>query len=167
MKQGFAIALAAVLLAGCAGAEDRKPADAAKAPAAAKCEPPPTQLVTKDLVVGNGRTVENRTPILVNYTGWLYDGCVKDFKGREFDTSIGRPTPFGFIAGIGNVIKGWQQGVIGMKEHGRRLLIIPPDMAYGAQSNDKIPPNSTLVFEVEVITIVGGNPTRPAQPRPQ
>jgi FKBP-type peptidyl-prolyl cis-trans isomerase FkpA len=168
LKQALAIVLAAALVVGCATAEEHKAAEAGKAAAPAKCEPPPKELVTKDLVVGTGRTVENRTPVLVNYTGWLYDGCAKDLKGKEFDSSAGRVTPFGFIAGIGNVIKGWQQGVIGMKEKGKRLLVIPPDMAYGAREiAGKIPPNSTLVFEVEVITIVGGPPSPSQKTTPQ
>jgi len=167
LKQAFAIAFAAVITVACA-AQESKTADAPKAAAAPKCEPPPKELVTKDLVVGTGRTVESRMPVLVNYTGWLYDGCAKDLKGKQFDTSVGRPTPFGFIAGIGNVIKGWQQGVIGMKEKGKRLLIIPPDLAYGQRAiGDKIPPNSTLVFEVDLVTIVSGPATQPQQPKPQ
>ena len=167
MKQAFAILLAAALAAGCATSADEKTADAAKA-AAPKCEPAPKELVTKDLVIGTGRTIESRMPVLVNYTGWLYDGCAKDFRGKEFDSSAGRATPFGFIAGIGNVIKGWQQGVIGMKEKGKRVLIIPPQLAYGERAiGDKIPPNSTLVFEIEVITIVGGPPTASQQTQPK
>ena len=163
MKQAFAMALAA-LVVGCATAEGEKTADAATPAAPAKCEAPPKDLVTKDLVVGTGRTVESRMPVLVNYTGWLYDGCAKDFKGKEFDTSIGRPAPFGFLAGIGNVIKGWQQGVIGMKEKGKRLLIIPPQLAYGARAiGDKIPANSTLVFEIDLITIIGPPPQQQPQ----
>jgi len=168
LKQAIAMALVAALVGSCATAQDSKTADAAKAAAPAKCEPPPKELVTKDLVVGTGRTIENRTPVLVNYTGWLYDGCAKDLKGKEFDSSAGRATPFGFIAGIGNVIKGWQQGVIGMREKGKRLLIIPPQLAYGERSiGDKIPANSTLVFEVEIITIVGGPPTPLQKTTPQ
>jgi FKBP-type peptidyl-prolyl cis-trans isomerase len=168
LKQAFAIALAAALVVGCATAEGQKFAEAGKAAAPAKCEPPPRDLVVKDLVVGTGRTVESRMPVLVNYTGWLYDGCAKDLRGRQFDSSAGRATPFGFIAGIGNVIKGWQQGVIGMKEKGKRVLIIPPQLAYGERAiGDRIPANSTLVFEVEVITIVGGPPTPSQQTRPQ
>ena len=118
MKQAFAIVLTVLLMAGCATAEEKKSADAGNAAAPAKCEPPPKDLVVKDLEVGTGRTVESRMPVLVNYTGWLYDGCAKDLKGKEFDSSVGRATPFGFLAGIGNVIKGWQRGVIGMKEKG-------------------------------------------------
>ena len=168
MKQAFAIALAALLVVGCATAEESKSADAAKAAAPAKCEPPPRDLVVKDLVVGTGRTVESRMPVLVNYTGWLYDGCAKDFKGKEFDSSVGRATPFGFIAGIGNVIKGWQQGVIGMKEKGKRVLIIPPQLAYGERAiADKIPANSTLVFEIDLLTIVGGPPSPSQQTQPK
>lgn len=152
MKHAIAVALAALLTVSCAAAQQTPPAEAAK-PA---CKPPPKDLVTKDLEIGKGRTVEMRVPIYVNYTGWLYDGCAKDFKGAQFDTSAGRATPFGFIAGVGPVIKGWNEGVIGMKEHGKRLLVIPPDKAYGERGSPdgRIPPHATLVFEIEVIQFV-------------
>ncbi len=163
MKQAIAVGLAALLATACATAQ-------VTAPAKSECQPPPKDLVVKDLEVGKGRTGEMRTPIYVNYTGWLYDGCAKDFKGAMFDTSAGRSTPFGFVAGAGPVIKGWNEGVIGMKEKGKRLLIIPPDKAYGERGagNGKIPPNATLVFEIEVIQFVmPGLNTVPAPRKPQ
>ncbi len=163
MKHAIALALAATFAAGCATAQDARSTTNANAqPAQAQCAPPPKELVIKDLEVGKGRTVENRTPVLVNYTGWLYDGCSKDLKGAQFDTSTGRATPLGFIAGIGNVIDGWKKGVIGMKEQGKRLLVIPPDQAYGEKGtrDGKIPPNATLVFEIELLTIISGPTTQ-------
>jgi FKBP-type peptidyl-prolyl cis-trans isomerase len=136
-------------------AQDAKPAAAAAPkPACAAPKAPPKDLVKKDLAPGTGRETKFRTAVVVHYTGWLYDGCAADLKGAEFDSSRGRPTPFGFMVGAGRVIKGWDEGVIGMKETGaKRLLVIPPDKAYGDKSvaGGKIPANSTLVFEVETI----------------
>jgi FKBP-type peptidyl-prolyl cis-trans isomerase len=102
--------------------------------------------------------------VLVGYTGWLYDPCKPDHKGEMFDTSAGRPTPFGLIVGTGRVIQGWDEGLIGMREKGKRLLIIPPDKAYGAKgAGDKIPPNATLVFEVELLQVIMRGPPEPAK----
>lgn len=166
MKQ--AIALAAMALAACANAQDVKKA----ADATASCAPPPKELVTKDLETGTGdRVVINRSAVLVTYTGWVYDGCAKDFKGVKFDSSEARTTPFGFMVGVGKVIKGWDEGVLGMKEKGaKRLLIIPADKAYGAEggADGKIPPNSALVFEVQTIQFAyyPGDPTTKPGPAP-
>jgi FKBP-type peptidyl-prolyl cis-trans isomerase FkpA len=159
LKKAMIAALVAVCVAGIANAEEAKKSDKAA------CEPPPKELVMKDIVVGTGATVEFKSPTYVGYTGWLYDPCKPDHKGDMFDTSQGRSTPFGFIVGAGRVIKGWDEGVLGMKEGGKRLLVIPPDKGYGSQNvgGGKIPPNSTLVFEVEVTNIIGNGPkTGPA-----
>lgn len=151
-----AIALLAViaLAAACTSAPSRTETQAAAAPAKATCEAAPHELVVKDLQPGNGEAVRFRTAVLVNYTGWLWDGCAKDHKGAQFDTSIGRPVPFSFMVGAGRVIRGWDQGLIGMKEGGKRLLIIPPQMGYGLQGAGRIPPNSTLVFEIDLLKII-------------
>lgn len=161
MKTAIRAALTAVIALGIAHAADEKK-DAPKG----ACAPPPTQLVTKDLKEGDGKTVAEHSPTLVQYTGWLYDPCAPDHKGAQFDSSQGRP-PFSFIAGAGRVIKGWDEGVIGMKEHGKRLLVIPPDKAYGQRGagNGRIPPNATLVFEVEVVAIVGSGMSTIQVPR--
>lgn len=136
-------------LAGCATAQ------VAAAPAKTVCDPPPKDLVVKDLKGGTGQTVKLRSAVAVAYTGWLYDGCKNDFKGVVFDTNVGKPAPFGFMVGAGRVIKGWDEGLIGMREKGKRLLIIPADKAYGNRAaGDKIPPNSALVFEIELHNIV-------------
>ena len=158
MKKAFSAALAAVIAMGVAYAADEKK-DEKKA-----CEPPPKTLVTKDLDPGSGKTVQVRTIIYAAYTGWLYDPCAPDHKGEMFDTSEKRQIPFGFMVGAGKVIKGWDEGLIGMKEHGKRLLIIPPDLAYGEKGagGGRIPPNATLVFEVSVISIPFDTP--PAEP---
>ena len=154
MNKAYAAALVAAVVMGCASVEDAK---------RAACEAAPTQLVTKDLNVGTGADVVFRTAVLVSYTGWLYDPCAPDHKGAMFDSSEGRVTPFGFVIGAGRVIKGWDEGVIGMKVDGKRLLVIPPDKGYGAAGagGGKIPPNSTLVFEVILLKIING-PTTPA-----
>lgn len=115
------------------------------------------ELVKQDLSVPpEGKVAEQGKAVLVNYTGWLYDPKAKDQKGEQFDTSVGRPTPFGFVIGAGRVIKGWDEGVPGMREGGKRRLIIPAAMAYGERGagNGKIPPNATLLFEVELIKIL-------------
>jgi FKBP-type peptidyl-prolyl cis-trans isomerase len=153
LKAILASILAVLALAACA--PEAPKTVAAPAPAAPVCKPAPTELVTKDLEPGTGDTVRFRSAALVSYTGWLYDGCAKDLKGAQFDTSEGRATPFGFIVGAGRVIRGWDEGVIGMKEGGKRLLVIPPDKAYGLNgSPPRIPPNAPLVFEVTVLKIV-------------
>ena len=113
------------------------------------------ELVIKDTKIGEGKVAEKEKAVLVHYTGWLYDPKAPDQKGAQFDTSVGRPTPFGFTLGVGRVIKGWDEGIPGMKEGGKRTLIIPPSMAYGERgAGGVIPPNATLLFEVELIDVV-------------
>ena len=140
----------------------------AQAPAKGNCAPPPKDLVVKEVEAGKGDAVASRSGILVHYTGWLYDGCAKDFKGEQFDSSVGRPVPFSFLVGVGKVIKGWDEGVLGMKAGGKRVLIIPPDKGYGERGagGGKIPPNATLVFDVQVIAIpVPPPPAQGAAPK--
>ena len=89
----------------------------------------------------------------VNYTGWLYSADAPENKGNQFDSSIGRG-PFSFRLGGGQVIRGWDQGVQGMKVGGQRRLILPPEFAYGARgAGNVIPPNATLVFDVELLDV--------------
>ena len=161
MNRVIAIAGLALAAAACsAPAPDTRatsgPAAAAASAPAGACQPPPKELVTRDLTPGTGRELRTRSAVNVNYTGWVYDGCKPDFKGPMFDTSDGRPTPFGFMVGAGRVIKGWDEGLVGMKEKGKRLLIIPPDKSYGERevAGGKIPANSTLVFEVTLVEII-------------
>ncbi|MCB1955871.1 MAG: FKBP-type peptidyl-prolyl cis-trans isomerase [Rhodocyclaceae bacterium] len=104
-------------------------------------------LVIEDLVAGNGDTAESGKTVSVHYTGWLTDGT-------KFDSSKDRNQPFSFPLGAGYVIKGWDQGVQGMKVGGTRKITIPPELGYGARgAGGVIPPNATLVFEVELLGV--------------
>ena len=104
------------------------------------------QLVSEDLVVGTGTAAAAGKTVEVHYTGWLTDGT-------KFDSSVGRG-PFDFKLGAGQVIRGWDQGVVGMKVGGKRKLTIPPELAYGDRGfPGAIPPSSTLVFEVELLNV--------------
>ncbi len=155
MKSLPALIFLAVLATGCAAAGHTPSGASRSAAAERQCKPPPQDLVVKDLETGKGDAVRFRTAVLVSYTGWLYDGCAPDLKGAEFDTSKTRATPFGFIVGVGRVIRGWDEGLIGMKEGGKRLLVIPADKAYGLKgAPPKIPPNAALVFEIELLKII-------------
>jgi FKBP-type peptidyl-prolyl cis-trans isomerase FkpA len=104
-----------------------------------------TNIVIQDQAVGTGAEAKSGDVITVNYTGRLSDGTV-------FDTSIGRE-PLQFMLGASNIIPGWNQGIEGMKVGGKRLLIIPPSLAYGAQGIGPIPPNATLIFEIDLLDV--------------
>ncbi len=106
----------------------------------------PSGLVYEDLQVGDGAVVKSGDTVTVNYTGWLEDGTV-------FDSSITSGQTVDFVIGVGNVISGWDEGVVGMKVNGTRLLVIPPALGYGSSANGSIPANSTLIFEVQVVAI--------------
>jgi FKBP-type peptidyl-prolyl cis-trans isomerase FkpA len=107
---------------------------------------------TTDLQVGTGREAANGGRLIVNYTGWLYSSSAPDNKGAQFDTSIGRG-PYPFVLGAGQVIRGWDQGIVGMRIGGVRRLVIPPELAYGAQGSGPIPGNATILFEVSLLDI--------------
>jgi FKBP-type peptidyl-prolyl cis-trans isomerase FkpA len=107
---------------------------------------------TTDLTVGTGTTATAGRLVSVNYTGWLYDASKAENKGTQFDSSTGRG-PFSFVLGAGQVIAGWDQGVVGMKVGGKRRLVIPPSLGYGAAGVGPIPGNSTLVFDVELLAV--------------
>src|SRR5438093_592537 len=112
-----------------------------------------TQLMKQDVKTGTGPEAAPGRQVQVHYTGWLYDESKSDHKGRQFDSSRGNE-PFSFRLGGGQVIPGWDQGVAGMKVGGQRTLTIPPDLGYGAQgAGDAIPPNATLVFDVELLNV--------------
>lgn len=105
-----------------------------------------------DLRVGTGAEAVAGRTLTVHYTGWLYGPMQPEQKGEQFDTSAGRG-PFVFVLGVGRVIPGWDRGVVGMRVGGIRRLIIPPELAYGAQGAPGIPPNSPLVFDVELLDV--------------
>ena len=156
--------MAALLMAACS----RKPAsEAAPAPAAevaaaeattAPATPTPSgsetmDLQKTDLAPGTGAEISSGQTALVHYTGWLYDAAAPENKGKQFDSSVGGE-PFEFPLGAGRVIAGWDQGVVGMKVGGKRRLVIPPVMGYGERgAGGVIPPNATLVFDVELVEI--------------
>jgi FKBP-type peptidyl-prolyl cis-trans isomerase FkpA len=107
---------------------------------------------TTDLRAGTGATAATGQAISVNYTGWLYSNTAAENKGTQFDTSAGRGV-FRFTLGAGQVIRGWDQGIPGMRVGGLRRLVIPPELAYGSSANGPIPPNATLLFEVELVSV--------------
>jgi FKBP-type peptidyl-prolyl cis-trans isomerase FkpA len=124
-------------------------ADGAAAPGATE----PQTLVMHDTVVGTGAEARPGATVKVNYTGWLYDPKAANHHGKQFDSSIGRG-PFSFPLGAGRVIKGWDQGVAGMKVGGKRTLIIPASLGYGDRgAGEDIPPGATLVFDVELLGV--------------
>ena len=107
-----------------------------------------------DLKTGTGKEATPGKIVRVHYTGWLFDKSAADNKGKKFDSSRDRPGNFTFPLGAGRVIKGWDQGVQGMKVDGQRTLIIPSSMGYGARgAGSIIPPNATLVFDVELMGV--------------
>jgi FKBP-type peptidyl-prolyl cis-trans isomerase FkpA len=113
-----------------------------------------TELQKIDTQVGTGREAEPGFNISVHYTGWLYDEKAADKKGAKFDSSLDRKQPFDFPLGAGHVIQGWDEGFAGMKVGGKRTLIIPSEMGYGARgAGGVIPPNATLIFDVELLDV--------------
>jgi FKBP-type peptidyl-prolyl cis-trans isomerase len=106
-----------------------------------------SELIIEDLSVGNGDEAVPGKTVIVHYTGWLTNGA-------KFDSSKDRNDPFDFPLGAGHVIRGWDQGVAGMKVGGKRKLTIPPELGYGSRgAGGVIPPNATLVFEVELLAV--------------
>jgi FKBP-type peptidyl-prolyl cis-trans isomerase FkpA len=105
-----------------------------------------------DLSVGTGAEAASGNILTVHYTGWLYNVLEADQKGAQFDSSRGA-TPFEFQLGAGQVIQGWDRGIVGMKVGGSRRLVIPPSLAYGDGRNGPIPPNATLVFDIELLAV--------------
>jgi FKBP-type peptidyl-prolyl cis-trans isomerase len=111
----------------------------------------PSGLKYTDTTIGTGFEATKGHKVSVHYTGWLYkDGA----KGAKFDSSLDRGQPFAFALGAGQVIRGWDEGVDGMKVGGKRTLIIPPELGYGARgAGGVIPPNATLMFDVELLGV--------------
>lgn len=132
----FLVLVAVVGLSGCGGGED------------AGVTGPGGDLVIEDITIGTGATAATGDEVSVHYVGTL-------LNGTQFDSSYARNTPYSFRIGAGQVIRGWDQGVPGMRVGGKRRLTIPPSLAYGNQANGPIPANSTLRFEIELLSIVG------------
>jgi len=104
-----------------------------------------------DLRAGTGATVGSTSVIMVNYTGWLYDASQPQQKGPVFDSSLGADPAPTFNLGVNQVIAGWDQGLVGMRVGGLRRLVVPPSLGYGQTRHGIIPPNATLVFEIEIL----------------
>lgn len=133
-----------------AAAATPAPAPAAEVPAAAPVAS--TELQKIDTVVGTGKEAVAGATAVVNYTGWLYVPSAPAQHGEQFDSSVGR-SPFSFQLGGGQVIKGWDEGVQGMKVGGKRTLIVPASYGYGERGVGPIPPNSNLIFDVELLDV--------------
>jgi FKBP-type peptidyl-prolyl cis-trans isomerase len=113
-----------------------------------------TTLQKQDITPGSGVEATKGKTVRVHYTGWLYDKGAPDQRGTKFDSSKDRNEPFDFTLGAQEVIQGWDEGVAGMKVGGTRILTIPPSMGYGANgASGVIPPNATLIFEVELLDV--------------
>jgi FKBP-type peptidyl-prolyl cis-trans isomerase len=142
----------AALLASCGtGAAPSAPGGGAD-PAAAS--PAVTALDRVDIKTGSGTPIVAGQTAVVNYTGWLYEQGAPEHKGKQFDSSIPGGRPFKFKLGAGQVIKGWDQGVLGMQVGGSRRLTIPSALAYGADgAGGVIPPGAALVFDVDLLAI--------------
>ncbi|HZV65244.1 MAG TPA: FKBP-type peptidyl-prolyl cis-trans isomerase [Telluria sp.] len=143
------------LMCAAAAALAQTPAPQTETPAAAPA-PEVDPLVKIDTVIGTGKEAVVGSTVVVNYTGWFYKPLATRQRGRKFDSSLdpGR-TPLDFPLGKGKVIKGWDQGVAGMKVGGKRTLIIPSELAYGKKNmgNGAIPPDSDLIFDVELLDV--------------
>ena len=137
------------------------PASPAAAPAepvvvgSATPGPAAEQLIITDTKIGTGKEATVGATVFMHYSGWLYRPLAKNMHGKLFDSSIPRGEPLDFVLGAGRVIKGWDQGIKGMKVGGKRTLIIPADLAYGSRSTpgSNIPPNSALIFDVELVDV--------------
>ena len=113
-----------------------------------------TELIKTDHKIGEGELAITGKQVVVHYTGWLYDETAPENRGKRFDSSHDRGQPFDFPLGAGHVIKGWDQGVEGMKVGGQRTLVIPSNLGYGARgAGGVIPPNAKLVFDVELLAV--------------
>ncbi|MGQ4659497.1 FKBP-type peptidyl-prolyl cis-trans isomerase [Lysobacter sp. F6437] len=124
--------------------------------------PPPggsvAELQRIDLKAGTGAVASSGDEVSVHYTGWLYDEDAPNQRGQQFDSSIERGEPITFLLGAGRVIRGWDDGVAGMHVGGRRVLLIPSSLGYGRKgAGGVIPPNASLVFEVELVDVKKGD----------
>ena len=122
-------------------------------PGSAQPGPAAEQLIVTDHKIGKGAEANVGNTVFMHYTGWLYRPLAKNQRGRQFDSSIPRGEPLDFKLGTGKVIKGWDQGIVGMKVGGKRTLIIPSELAYGSRAMPGIPANSALIFDVELMDV--------------
>ncbi len=152
----FAMLCAAASIANAAGQDSSAQASASASAAAVAPAEPANPLVKIDNVVGTGKEATVGSNVVVHYTGWFYKPMAAKQRGKKFDSSLdaGRE-PLVFQLGAGRVIKGWDQGVAGMKVGGKRTLIIPSDLAYGKRGvgGGAIPPDSDLIFDVELLDV--------------
>jgi FKBP-type peptidyl-prolyl cis-trans isomerase FkpA len=140
-----ALLAAAVLVAGCSPNTPEAALSTAQSTA---------QLKITELKPGTGPAIKAGQTAVVHYTGWLYVEDAPDHKGKKFDSSLDRNDPFSFPVGGGQVIQGWDQGVAGMQVGGQRRLVIPAELGYGSRgAGGAIPPNATLLFDVELLSI--------------
>lgn len=147
-----ALVVAALLLPGCGGTRQNYPGEATQS----ELQRTASGLVYLEIVTGAGDTPEAGAPVTVHYSGYLMDG-------KKFDSSVDRKEPFTFVAGVGQVIKGWDEGVMGMKVGGKRKLIIPSQLAYGDRGvPGLIPAGADLVFDIELLRV--GAPQGTPQP---
>jgi FKBP-type peptidyl-prolyl cis-trans isomerase len=152
MKALPVLAICAMSLFAVACSKKQESPAPAAAPAAAVA--PPSELQKTDIVKGTGEGISQGQVAVVHYTGWLFDGSAPEQKGEKFDSSRDRGEPFKFPIGGGQVIRGWDEGVQGMQPGGQRRLVIPPALGYGeVGAQNVIPPNATLVFDVELLAI--------------
>ena len=152
----LASAVAAVFIAP-SGVTLALAADAAPTTPQSKLDATMSQLQITDTTVGTGAEAVKGKTVVVHYTGWLYDPAAPSNKGKKFDSSVDRGQPFTFPLGAARVIKGWDEGVAGMKVGGKRTLVIPPGMAYGSRgAGGVIPPDATLLFDVELLGVRDG-----------
>jgi FKBP-type peptidyl-prolyl cis-trans isomerase FkpA len=117
--------------------------------------PAAEQLIVTDTRIGTGKEATTGATVFMHYSGWLYRPLAKNMHGKLFDSSLPRGEPLDFVLGAGRVIKGWDQGIQGMKVGGKRTLIIPSELAYGSRpaAGSNIPPNSALIFDVELMDV--------------
>ncbi len=151
-RQSFLILIALMLAVACSQRTGESQSDVADSVPG---------LTKKTLRKGYGRVAINGDVVEVHYTGWLYDENAADSRGQKFDSSVDRNERFQFLLGAGKVIKGWDQGVVGMLIGEVRELKIAPEMAYGERDIGVIPPGSTLIFEVELFALEGPGPSTP------
>ena len=153
-RQRLLLAAAALLFIACPTLAQTGTTDSSTT--SSKMDAKLNELQKIDNKIGTGAEAVKGSSVVVHYTGWLYAPAATDHKGKKFDSSRDRNEPFAFPLGGGRVIRGWDEGVAGMKVGGQRTLIIPPDMGYGSRgAGGVIPPGATLIFDVELLEVKG------------